>query len=669
MPAPQRRQTRKKQAGVSFWKFQSFQARLGIAAVLGVAMFGKLMSRAWQVQHDEHHARMAESARGETRTKVRVLKAERGSVVDTKEKTLACDERYYEVVFDNNVLEVNDTSKREKAPLLRNVKQMADVLSKVEKLKAKEIIATWSESEVRDRYVHWLLDIICPIIERKAPEVRESFFQRKYPNGTPVSFEDGETVLLREASLAQYTKLQQLRDAYGLVGLDFRPQTRRLNPQKLDVSHVLGRVRGENITSGFEYAKRKELAGTDGREVVEYASDDERVPGPKNELVKPVSGKSYRLTWDMDLQEIMEATFDEIGDDNGNVYVPNLKCQHAVLLLLDAKTLAIRSVVCRNTEPKDKKDDGMPPFNMAFNGVWEPGSILKPIVIAGALETGELTPATLVNTYGGVFSDPHHTDVATITDDDPFDTLTVSGILVHSSNIGAYQMARTIGIKQWNPLLTKFGIGRKTGIEISQEAAGSLPDLETQGYKSLASSARGYALKTSPLQMCATLGVFLNDGIYRRPYLVEETRNPDGTVESSHTPDAGEEVISPKTAAQVRQMMLDVVEKGTGSRAGSPHYWMAGKTGTSRYATKVEDPKPGEPAAVYRPGDYALSFLGYAPADDPKLIGLVVLVKPVAPANLLKGSMLAAPLFRRCMERALKYYEVPTQEVVHSTRR
>ncbi len=623
------------------------RARLGFTIVS--LCFLTLLGRAWYVQWYSHPKWKELAAQSDKQKEV--LPAARGTIFDVNRRTLAYDELFYTLSFDNYVVRARETSPKEQKDGKDRMLALAKVLEKVEGRPAREISAAWSPPELQQRYLNWMLGLLGPAVGKTPAEL-----QAEIANRRDTRYDEGKTVLARDLTVVQHEALLRLKEDYSLLGLTLDGQFKRVNPMPLDASHLVGYVRYAGPTNGVEYGRDKDLKGTDGFRESEVTPDGKEMPGTVSQVVPPVPGNSVRLAFDYDLQQIMHETMNERGKNPQEVYVPDLACERSVVLLLDAKTLALRSAVCRNKDDKP----GLPPFNMAFNGCWDPGSIMKIITLAGALDTGKVSPNTPVATYSGYYDDDTIDPI--IDEGGGWEELSVHDIMVHSSNIGAYQMARTVGARDWGALLKSFRLGEKTGIRCGAETGGIMPKDTHWNNNTFARTSYGYSVSVTPLQMASAMGAILNDGIYRSPYLVEEVTNHQGAVLSRQQPTAGERVVSSKTANQIKEMLFDAVERGSGKNAQSSRYWMAGKTATAKYATPNNDRKDGESATEYKPGDYAVSFLGYAPADDPKLIGIVVLILPRTDKPLYGGA-LAAPVFRRCMERALQYYGVPVQEI------
>lgn len=583
------------------------------------------------------------------------LPAARGPIMDTRNRLLAADEMVQSVIFDNIFLD----EKKSTGALDR----MAQALSKVEKRPWPDIRSAWSPTELRDRYVHWVTHLLSPALDRTPEELIQAIYERKTKAGRLLAPEEGESVLAKGINAIQSGQLHRLLDEHPLSCLRIDSSFRRVYPHDRPLTHIVGLINSNGPVCGVEYARQKETLGTPGSRTYERDVRGREVAAFPAEVVPPKQGNSLRLTLDAVLQDIVEESVDETGSDPNEIYAPALDAKRLIVLLLDAKTMAIRAIVCRKKEEQtDTKGNahslntpsGPLLVNPAVEEVYEPGSTMKIVTLAAALDSGKLTPNTMIPTNWGYYDDE---DVEPIRDDEGHGELSVTNILVHSSNIGAYKLARTVGLRRFYDYIRGFGFGDLTGVECRRESKGILHAYKDWNFNVLSRCAYGYNIAVTPLQMCAALGVIVNDGNYQKPYLVEATLDDRNRVVRDYQPEEARRVISPRAAKFTREAMSDVVERGTGTKAQSADYWIAGKTGTARKAKSEEK--------GYEDGKYVVSFLGYAPSDNPKLLGVVIIDTPHDEAKNLYGGKLAAPLFRRIMERSLRYYAVPAQEVAH----
>ncbi len=283
--------------------------------------------------------------------------------------------------------------------------------------------------------------------------------------------------------------------------------------------------------------------------------------------------------------------------------------------------------------------------NIPASRDWEPGSVLKVVIVASALEAGVVTPDSQFTCSGtrriadrtigcwGQYRAHGH------------GTLRVPDIVARSCNLGAAQIAGAVGGQQLPLWLSEFGLGTATGSGLFDERTGRVPEAGRVDALTLATMGFGQGLLTTDLQLAAAVAALANDGVLMRPFIVAELRRPDGRVFQRTSPQQVRRVVSPETARTVIGMMRRAVEVGTGKRAAIPGAFVAGKTGT---AQKVV---PGQ--AGYAPGKYISSFAGIIgwEADQPVVI-LVTVDEPEAGAT---GGVAAAPAFREAAAATLRH--------------
>jgi len=272
--------------------------------------------------------------------------------------------------------------------------------------------------------------------------------------------------------------------------------------------------------------------------------------------------------------------------------------------------------------------------NRALTDPYEPGSTFKPFTMAAALEEGAVTEED-------VFIVPDSIPVADVVihDSEPHETkvLTPEGILAHSSNVGTIQVAQSLGGERIVEHVEGFGFGERTGVDLWGEDPGRVPPYEEWSGSSIGNIPIGQGLTVTPMQLVSGYAALANGGLRITPHVVKEAAPSE----------PGRRVISEKTSSIVRGMLQSVVNEGSGHLARIPGYTVAGKTGT---AQKV-DPETG----LY--GDeYVTSFIGFAPAEDPKYLTLVIVDEP---QKDLFGEVIAAPAFQDVMSFVLGYYNVP----------
>lgn len=282
--------------------------------------------------------------------------------------------------------------------------------------------------------------------------------------------------------------------------------------------------------------------------------------------------------------------------------------------------------------------------NRAVTDTFEPGSTFKTLIVAAALETG-MNPQRRFDCEHGSL----RVGRAVLHDSHAYGMLSVADVIRVSSNIGALKIASEVGKTRIAGALRAFGIGERTGIDFPGEAAGILRNESGWQPVEFATIAFGQGVTATPLQMAMAFAAIANDGVLMQPYLVDRITSRDGEVLHVAAPHAVRRVVSPGTAQTMRAILQRVVgEGGTGMLAASSLYETAGKTGT---AQKVVANGRG-----YAPGKYFASFVGFAPADQPRIAVFVGIDEPVGPYF---GGQVAAPVFREIVEATLQYLEVP----------
>lgn len=282
--------------------------------------------------------------------------------------------------------------------------------------------------------------------------------------------------------------------------------------------------------------------------------------------------------------------------------------------------------------------------NRAVTDTIEPGSTFKVFIAAAALEAG-MDPERKFDCERGAITIGN----AVLHDHDPYGMLSLADIIRVSSNIGALKVAQAIGRETFAAMLQGFRIGEPTGIDFPGEVGGRLRAAATWQPVEMATIAFGQGLATTPLQMVMAIAAIANGGQLMRPYLVERVRKADGTVIETGQPTVVATPIQPATARRLTTLLQRVVEKGgTGTLAASTAYPVAGKTGTAQ--------KVVEGTGRYAVGRYFASFVGFAPAESPRVAIFVGVDEPKGPYF---GGVVAAPAFKEIAEATLQYLGVP----------
>jgi cell division protein FtsI (penicillin-binding protein 3) len=287
--------------------------------------------------------------------------------------------------------------------------------------------------------------------------------------------------------------------------------------------------------------------------------------------------------------------------------------------------------------------------NRALTDSYEPGSTMKVILAAAALEERVMAPGTMI------FGEYGQMAVANtvIHDHEKSGWMTFAQMIQRSSNIGAAKVGMALGGWRLYDYLKEFGFGEKSDIDLPGEVAGLLRSPREWGRRSVASISMGQEIGVTPLQMVMAVGAIANGGTLMKPYVVSEVRNAKNLPVAQTKPQIRRRVISNETAGTLAGLLEGVVTDGTGGKAAIPGYRVAGKTGT---AQKI-DPRTGAYSSTQLVG----SFVGFMPAEDPQLAMIVVIDEPHGEGW---GGLVAAPVFRRVGEQALNYLGIPTEESV-----
>lgn len=280
--------------------------------------------------------------------------------------------------------------------------------------------------------------------------------------------------------------------------------------------------------------------------------------------------------------------------------------------------------------------------NSAIQKLFEPGSVFKPFTMAMALQEGKVTPETTFVDTGSVTIGP---DTIRNFDRQTYGKRDMSGILEKSINTGAVFLSQLLSHQTFFDYLDAFGFNYKTGIDLQGESYSANEILKNGSDFGFATASFGQGVEMTPIQLARAFCIFANGGKMPKPYLVEKISHGSDEQETQHTVTGS--LISPKTAAQVTTMLINVVERGFGSAAKIPGYYLAGKTGTAQV--------PFENKKGYYEDKTIQSFIGYGPALAPQFLILVKLDNPKVP----KSSLSAAPIFKKLAQYIINYWQIP----------
>jgi cell division protein FtsI/penicillin-binding protein 2 len=409
---------------------------------------------------------------------------------------------------------------------------------------------------------------------------------------------------------------------------------------------------------GVEYAMNTYLAGTDGWR--EHYRDVYGLPAPggPDSLKPPCAGLNVKLTIDMGLQAIIEEELDAA--------LAEFVATRGAVVLMDPKTGDILAMVSRpNLDLNLKNDLATTRSNFAIQGIYEPGSTIKMVATSGALNAGLVSLRSQVFCHNGYFK----SGVVVVKDDHPASSLSFVEVLKKSNNIGTYMMGRKLGSNAFYEHLGNLGFGRKTGIQQRYEEPGLARN--TNNVVDFSRACFGYSLNVTPLQMACAYSVIAGDGRLLKPRLVDSIIDSDGSVVEKFPIETVRQTISPRAAAQMREALTTVTEKGgTATRAAVPGFKVAGKTGTAkkalgpRVAGKTGSAKKSLGPRAYSDLLRVVSFVGMMPAQDPAFVCVVVIDEPQTTAVRRQGGFIAAPTFAKIATRvAVRMNLQPTEEI------
>ncbi len=454
---------------------------------------------------------------------------------------------------------------------------------------------------------------IAPLIGQAESDLLEKLSDRK-----------SSFVYLRrkmDASLGQ--KIEDL----GIEGIGTVVEPKRTYPQGYLASQVLGMVGTDNVgLSGLEYSREEELHGQDGKRRLVKDALGEPVSMVEVERSRP--GEDLQLTIDARIQERTEAVLAEVGQ----TYTP----KGATAVVMDPRSGEILALA--NWPRVDANNvDGAPALarqNRAIQANFEPGSTFKAITVSGAIEEGLVEPSTQLSV-------PPFIQVADRTVGEAHDggggTFSVADILARSSNVGSVMVGLKLGARPFDKWVRRFGFGQPTGVDLPGEEGGIVLRPENYSGSSMGNMPIGQGIAVTPMQMAAAYTAIANHGVMRRPYVIAGNAPP------------ARRVLSKRTAAEVSKMLEGVLAAGgTAEEASVEGYTLAGKTGTAEKAIK----------GGYSKTDFIPSFIGYAPAKNPRLL---VAVMVDTPRGDYYGGTVAAPAFERIMEFALPYLKIPPE--------
>ncbi|MCI4441064.1 peptidoglycan synthetase FtsI [Tibeticola sediminis] len=420
--------------------------------------------------------------------------------------------------------------------------------------------------------------------------------------------------------------------ALGIKGVYQRRDYKRMYPEGEAAAHIVGFTNVENQgQEGMELLFDRELAGRPGsRRVIKDRLG--RVVEDVGEQVPPVDGRDLQLSIDSKVQFF---AYQKLRDA-----VLAHKAKAGSVVVLDARTGEVLALANYPSYQPDRRQNlsGEQLRNRALTDVFEPGSTMKPITVAMALEAGRVTPQTLIETSPGRYQ----IGGFTINDTHNYGTLTVEGVIQKSSNVGALKIAQRMSPREMWDTFVSLGYGQKPQIEFPGAAAGRLRPWKSWKPVEQATMSYGYGLSASLFQMAHSYTAFAHDGEVLPATMIKRNE-----------PVHGVKVFSAQTAAAVRKMLqMAAGPGGTGQKAQTVGYSVGGKSGTARKQV-------GKGYATNR---YRAWFTGMAPIEQPRVIVAVMIDEPSN--GEFYGGVVAAPVFSEVVQQTLRLMNVPPDMAV-----
>ena len=454
---------------------------------------------------------------------------------------------------------------------------------------------------------------------------------------------------LRRGGFQWVKRLVTLAEVEGVRALDlqhlhFETESKRYYPYGPVAAHVVGTVGLDHLgQSGIEQRFEERLSGIAGTGVLEF---DARQARYGRQVVRPaVRGADLKLEIDLRLQELVHLELDRA--------IRETESQAGAFVLMSPQTGDILAMASwphfDPNSPARTEEDLERRSNFALSHLVEPGSTFKVLTAAAALEEEAVSVDESFDCQmGSIWIGSRR-----IRDHHPYGMLTMPEVIMKSSNVGIIKIGNRLGERRMHSYIRRFGFGRATGVGLPGEADGLVRPVHRWSGSSLASLAMGQEIGVTAVQMARLFSTIANGGTIVQPRVVRSVHDPAG-VETEFERALGERVLSARTSATMQAILEQVVEDGTGRLAKVAGYRVAGKTGTAQ----MINPE----TRSYVDGPYMSSFCGFAPVNDPALVGVAMLYDPRG--EHYYGGRIAAPLFSAVARNALRILDVPPSRLL-----
>lgn len=445
-----------------------------------------------------------------------------------------------------------------------------------------------------------------------------------------------EFVIKRQVDSKTVSNVRSLK----LSGVGIANDSKRYYPYGTLLSQVIGFTTRDNVgQSGLELKYDKYLTGSDGKLISETDSSGNPLAYGYTQYEDPIDGAKIVLTVDQVFQSYLENALEEALSVNN--------ASSAQGIILDVNTGAIKAISTKpDYDPNDPPRNDLEQLaelsrNRLVTDVYEPGSTFKILTLAAAIDSGNADLNSTFFCNGGYIVNGERIKCWKHAGHGSQD---LTKATENSCNCCFMQLALRMGVSEFYDYLYAFGLGQKTGDIFDGESSGIVTNEKYVTENDLARIGFGQSVAVTPIQLAAAVSAAVNGGYLYSPYIVEQVVSSDGTVIEQADPSPVRQVISGETSATVRQILQSVVDNGTGRNAKIEGYYVGGKTGTAQKYDEY-----GRVSA----GSYICSFIGFAPADDPQYLCLILVDEPHV--GSIFGSTVAAPFVRRVLSEILPY--------------
>ena len=592
--------------------------------VLGILAFVVLFFKLYDLQIIQHKQMQTRAL--DQQTSQTVVSAFRGTIYDRNGSQLAVSVSAEDVVMSPFHMK---KQRDEEAERLEKIRLENAQLAEGEKKKSVDTIVLWDYDSLAAK--------LADILDLSQDDIRERM------NNTNSQYE----LLAKKVDEDTADQIRQLINDLNIEGLDLVATSRRVYPYGSLASHILGFVGAENTgLYGLESRYDQYLQGQSGLVVSAKDVKGNPLPYEYEQYFAAQSGQDVVLTLDANVQYYLEKYVGEMADKYGAE-------NGATGIVMDVKTGGILGMVSYPTydlnnaftvqndqfkkDLTDTSDQLMKQWrNKALNDTYEPGSTFKILTMSAAMEEGLINMNTTYTCTGGI-----HVSDATIHCTGTHGTQTLKEAAAHSCNPAFITFGLQLGNEKFYEYMNDFGLMSGTGIDLDGEATGVFASPESFTQLDLACYAFGQNFNVTPIALIAAQAACVNGGYLHTPYLVEQIVDSDGSITYQHDTTPVRQVVSEETSAHVRECLDYVVSDGTGRTGQVKGYRVGGKTGT---------------ADKGQTGDLVVSFVSFAPADDPQVIILVTMDTPSRSAGTsVSGGSMVAPVNSKIMADILPY--------------